>query len=227
MSDERLISFCTAHKNRVDSLLRLVRCLEKQEEQNLELVVADFHSDRDVTEAVKEAQIPIKVVKAPQPAFNRSRGLNTAAANASGTEEDILFFIDADMFILPDFTQLVRQHVQPNTAWFPICYSLHKNKPIEIKNISRQPKRANGWWRKEGHGMCGFTVKDFREKLKWNEGIGRTYGKEDGDMSRQAGKKGMSRYRARCESLFHIWHPIQRKGYEGNTRPTRRPPKRS
>ena len=226
MSDERLVSFCTALKNRADAIRRLVSRLEAQDDPHIELIITDFQStDIELKSEFAEASFPVKIVRAGQSAFNRSKGLNMAAAEAAATEEDILFFIDADMYLTPEFTERCRKEVRSGVCWFPICYSLHKGKPIKVHNNSRHAKHANGWWRKEGHGMCGFTAQDFFSKLKWNETIGRTYGKEDGDISRQAAKKRLRRTRKRCPELFHVWHPVQRRGYEGNpakTKPTTR-----
>lgn len=223
---KRLVSYCTAVKNRAESLYRLCGFLEKLEDPHFELVIADFAStDANLVEKLRPFQFPIQVVYLTG-FFNRSRGLNQAAAAVAGDDKDLLFFIDVDMYVAPDFNRRVRQHVKPGQCWFPICYSLHKGKPIAVYKNTKQPKRGNGWWRVEGHGMCGFTCGDFRNKVRWNEQIGRTYGKEDGDMTRQAGRAGLRRLRENCDGLFHIWHPKQRSAYEKAARPPSRRPRR-
>lgn len=215
------VSYCTTVKDRGASLVRLAGFLADLHDDDFELIVADFKSsDANLVEELAQFDYPIKVVSLGG-FFNRSRGLNQAAAASTGRDRDLLFFIDVDMYVTPDFNDRVRGHVKPGQCWFPICYSLHKDKPCEVYKNTKKPAAGNGWWRKEGHGMCGFTVANFRDKVRWNEEIGRTYGKEDGDMARQAKVAGLNRIRENCDGLFHIWHPKSRSVYEGRKTPTK------
>lgn len=211
---EKLVSYCTAVKNRTESLCRLAGFLAQLDDPHFELVVADFASqDGDLTQQLSAFPFASRIVQVDG-FFNRSRGLNQAAAAAAGGDRDLLFFIDVDMYVSSDFNKRVRRNVKRGQCWFPVCYSLHKDKPRIIYKNTKQPRNGNGWWRVEGHGMCGFSVLDFRQKVRWNEAIGRSYGKEDGDMTRQAGRAGLKRVRANCDGLFHIWHPRSRNEYE-------------
>ena len=187
------ISFCTALKNRGDNFKKMLRAWTEASDENCELVVADFGSaDLHLSTELREQARPYTIVGLTG-SFNRARGLNAAAAVATG---ELLFFIDADMVIPNNFCQTLRQRVLPGWAYFPICYSLYEGSACE----SSQP----GWWRTSGFGMCGFTADDFR-RLRWCEAFTR-WGKEDNDIfSRAAG--ALEIYRDRCAGLFHLWHP--------------------
>ncbi|HEX3655321.1 MAG TPA: glycosyltransferase [Pirellulales bacterium] len=187
------ISFCMALKNRGDNFKKMLRAWTEAGDDQCELVVADFGTtDIHLSTVLREQARPYTIVGLTGP-FNRARGLNAAAAVASG---EILFFIDADMVIPKNFCQTLRQRVLPGWAYFPICYSLHEGSACE----GSQP----GWWRTSGFGMCGFTAADFR-RFRWCEAFTR-WGKEDNDIfSRAAG--ALEIYRDRCPGLFHLWHP--------------------
>jgi glycosyltransferase involved in cell wall biosynthesis len=171
-----------------------------------ELVVADFASD----DANLAEMAPGKLVQVNSQWFNRSKGLNTAAAAAKYAK---LFFIDVDMLVPQTFVSIIDTQVQPGQCYFPICYSLHKDKPPIISHDSKDPNKANGWWRKEGCGMAGFCKSDFDALGGWDEGIGKSYGKEDGELYRRS--ITLTRIRTKQPGLFHVWHPTSQSFREG------------
>lgn len=202
-----MISFCACIKNRADNLKRLIASLEEMDAIiPFELIVADFQSTDATLKSWEQPTFPLRVVTMSSPYFNRSQGLNRAASLARG---DKLFFIDVDMLVPRLFLHMLDANVQDGQCWFPICYSLHKDKPAEVKDSSRHASKANGWWRTEGAGMCGFMKKDFEAIGRWDEKIGETYGKEDNEICRRAADK-LTRIRERCPGLFHVWHPTTR-----------------
>jgi glycosyltransferase involved in cell wall biosynthesis len=210
------ISFCMALKNRWENLQHCLPSLMALSQHGpMELVISDFQStDIHAPDVMRMmTDIPTVVGRGPED-FNRSLGLNVAARNSSGGYDDLLFFLDADMILPPNFCQLLRQRVQRGRCWFPICYSLYADKPREVDGDEpppggdhrHVPQAANGWWRKEGQGMCGFTRGDFLALGGWDEEIGKTYGKEDNDLFRRANEH-LTVIRENCPGLFHLWHP--------------------
>jgi len=130
--------------------------------------------------------------------FERSKSLNQAAAHASGK---ILFFIDVDAIVPAGFDKLLTNKISNGVSFFPICYSLFRDKPPEIAG-------NNGWWRHEGFGFCGFTKSDFSHLL-WNEKY-KKWGGEDDDIYKRANRK-LKVIRERCPGLYHIWHGKNRQ----------------
>jgi glycosyltransferase involved in cell wall biosynthesis len=203
-----LISFCCTIKNRADKLTGLVRSLAAMENaEPFELIVADYHSSDGSLREILTCSFPTVLLTLRGGHFNRSQGLNAAASQAAGT---LLFFIDADMLVPTDFATQIREKVRDGNSWFPICYSLHQGRPAKVQKDSRRMHRGvNGWWRKEGKGNCGLTRSDFDKVGKWDERIGVTYGKEDGDFCRRVCKSGIHGERGNCVGLFHVWHPAK------------------
>jgi len=203
------IYICATIKNRFKNLNRLCESLAEIEDlENVQFSLSDYGSDDGDIRALLEAQpFPCTHVLLQGSPFNRSQGLNFAILPLEPAPEDMVFFIDVDMLVPKDLPVLIREKVKSKRSWFPICYSLHKGKKPVVKRNSRYPRKANGWWRTEGKGMCAFLVEDFIELGKWNERTGITYGKEDGLIARRSVKAGIKMVRDRCVGLFHVWHP--------------------
>lgn len=89
-------------------------------EDDVELVIVDYGSND-----IDLRHFKITLIETYSP-FRRAAGCNLAAANASG---QILFFIDADMIAPFDFNKTIYQKVKLGQAYFPICFSLNKDKP--------------------------------------------------------------------------------------------------
>lgn len=187
------ISFCVALMNRGENFLKMLQSWKDLDDPHRELIVADFGStDIDVRPAVAGAG-RVRIAQLPPP-FNRSRGLNAAAACARG---ELLFFLDADIILPKEFCSTIRAHVRPGQAYFPICYSLHEASPADPS--------APGWWRKEGYGMCGFHHDDFRRLRRWDESFVR-WGGEDNELFGRA-RTQLKVVREFCPGLLHVWHP--------------------
>ena len=220
MADTRQISYCTAVKNRSNNLNRLCESLAELEDNNFELVVCDFNSSDDVLSSIQKRTFPVTYVKVNDLFFNRSQGLNISAEYASAAANDIVFFIDVDMLVPKDFNAKMREIIRDKVCWFPICYSLHADKPVEVYKDSRHASKANGWWRKEGKGMCGFTKANFAA-VQFNEHVGVSYGREDGDICRRCIKQfDFEVVRGNCDGLYHLWHPTNTTYRTGNHKKT-------
>ena len=189
---EAKISFCVALMNRGENFLKMLASWRALHDDNFELVVADFGStDVDVRGAIADTR-RARIVQLHGP-FNRSVGLNAAAAGATG---ELLFFLDADLVLPKEFCSTVRAHVRPGQAYFPICYSLRQGSPPDPS--------AAGWWRHTGFGLCGFHRDDFA-RIRWDESFTR-WGGEDNELFKRAGTQ-LQIHRRQCPSLFHVWHP--------------------
>lgn len=213
-----MISFCTMVYNRWSTLKRLLDSLTQMTNADFEVVVVDLGStDVDLKKELPrfhmKSRLRIKKTAA-NGKINRAAGRNLCAESSRAGAEDIMFFVDADMLVPPDFCKTIRAHVQKGRCFFPICYSLHKDKPAVVQgNVSHHRKDAgklaNGWWRKEGWGNFGILRSDYELLGAWDEQIGKTYGGEDNNIRDRAHKLfEVSRFN--CPGFFHQWHPPNR-----------------
>ena len=144
--------------------------------------------------------------------INRAHGRNQALALAQPAPDDLVFFVDCDMVLPPDFSERVRRHVFPGQAYFPICYSLYQGAPPEITGDGQPYRRAlgskaNGWWRESGRGNCGFVASDFSALGGWDGARwGDRYGREDDDVYWRATNM-LEVVRECVPGFFHQWHP--------------------
>lgn len=194
-----MISFCVSLLNRGGNFLNLLHSWSALHDGQRELIVADFGStDIDLrTAATRVDRVRLAQLDGP---FNRARGLNAAAACARG---ELLFFLDADIILPPDFCATIRQQVRRGQAYFPVCYALAEGSPPD--------PTAPGYWRTKGFGLCGFHRDDFAE-LGWDESFTR-WGGEDNDLHRRAGER-LQVVREKCPGLLHLWHPESRPAAE-------------
>lgn len=207
---ERAIYFCSVLKNRSEHLKSMCASLAAMHNTaNCHLVLADYASnDGDIRKILAELPFPSTLVTLKKAYFNRAQGLNYAANHTKATGNDILFFIDVDILVPVDFVGMLQTNVQLGHVWFPVTYSLHRDKPVSVHKNSRAGKAgAHGWWRTSGHGMCGFTFQDFKKVGQWKDLLGVTWGREDNDIAARTKNKGLIVVRDRCTGLFHTWHP--------------------
>jgi glycosyltransferase involved in cell wall biosynthesis len=186
------ISFCVALMNRGKNFLKMLASWEALEDDQCELVIADFGStDIDLAAAVSSLS-RVRVINLQGP-FNRARGLNAAAASASG---ELLFFLDADIVLPRGLCSALCGNTAPGQAYFPVCYSLRES---SLPDVS-----ADGWWRYTGYGLCGIHRNDYAV-LNWDEAF-TSWGREDNDLFCRTRAK-LRIVRERCPGLLHLWHP--------------------
>ena len=224
------VVLCVTVLNRWEQFRQFLASIAQLEPADqFELRVSDWGST-DVDLAAKLASTRYRrsigrISGQPSGTFNRSFGLNVLARNRL-TPDQIVCFLDADIWVPPNFLQQLQLRVTPGTCWFPVCYSLYAGRPREVWDDEPPlaplhqytPQRANGWWREAGKGLCAFTAADWQQLGGWDEQIGATYGEEDGDLFRRAEALGLTVLRNRCQGLFHVWHAPSdeyRKRYEG------------
>jgi hypothetical protein len=131
--------------------------------------------------------------------FSRAYTFNQAVHRS---ESNKVFICDADMSLPVDFVEQYNKYVGKTTVWFPICYSLFKDKKSEIV-------KGNGWWRGEGHGMVGILKENF-ELLKGYSLNFKKWGGEDDDLFVRT-HFYFRIIRKKCKGLFHNWHPPDKK----------------
>lgn len=209
-----MISFCICVYNRWSTLRPLLTSMSRMTSRDYEVLIADLGStDVDLRKVMAQFKFPGGRCRRAQLAvrgkINRSAGRNMAVQMAAAKDEDILFFLDADMLVPPNFCELVQAHVGREECFFPICYSLHRHRPPIVRGDavrwSKHLSGANGWWRKEGWGNCGFLREDYARLGDWNEVVGRTYGGEDNNI-RDRARELFTINRFNCDGFFHQWH---------------------
>lgn len=204
--------FCTAILNRWSTFKHLLSSFEKMNDSDSVMCLYDWNStDIDLKAQLAAAKINYVYGKhdIAEP-INRAAARNKAFSLSNAKTDDIIFFVDCDMVLPEDFALRVKKTVAVGTAYFPVCYSLYKNRPREINGSGPQhsPGRstANGWWRYAGRGNCGFVVKDFCGIGGWNVSYGARYGKEDDDIFTKSNKL-LKVVREEVPGFFHLWHP--------------------
>lgn len=143
--------------------------------------------------------------------INRAQARNESFALIPAPRpEDLVFFVDCDMVLPLAFSRRVRNNVRPGRVYFPVCYSLYRDAPMEINGdgppFHKNGSNANGWWRDSGRGNCGFTVADFQKLGGWDGArFGTRYGREDDDCFWRSVAQ-YEVYRERVPGFFHQWH---------------------
>jgi len=206
------ISICIGIRNRFKSfghnLLSSLNLMESKDK--IELCVVDWLSDdiENLQEYIKNYTnniISIKYIKLLKDDFyvkrqhyNRAYCLHQALKLSTNKK---VFLCDIDMTLPIDFVKQFNENVDINKIWFPICFTLNRNKPRIISD-------TNGRWRTWGYGMVGIMKEDYFNiggysfnYLQW--------GKEDNDFYKKVKGSGLIISRERCEGLFHNFH-----GYE-------------
>lgn len=219
------IYFCTVVHNRWQNFTRLVRSIVEMHDLATGLSVFDWastdhppiNSSKDFLDVVgcwPENNRVFYAVNENQSSenINRSAARNTAFSLVDAAPSDIVFFVDCDMVVPANMAQHIRSVVKHGVAYFPIPYSLYRDRPAVV-NGSGPPHNpgassANGWWRKTSNGNCAFTVSDFLSIGKWDERFGDRYGREDDDMSWRA-HQSLSVVRDEIAGFFHHWHPAK------------------
>lgn len=194
---ELRISICVGIKNRTLSLIdNLITSLNDcNNKEQLELSIYDCGStDIDSLYEIVRTYWKGRLVyyKEDRP-FERSYSFNRAVEQSS---YDYIFLCDADITIPVDFINQYYYNVYPDKCWFPICFSLARDKDRIISE-------ENGWWRETGYGMVGLSKKNFLEVKGLNEDY-KKWGGEDNDFYNRI---PFIKVRNKCIGLFHNWHP--------------------
>ena len=192
------VNFITTVYNVAIEFHRIMGYLEKvyDKDSNIRWIITDFQSnDTDVQDALKKSKIPHLYIPM-EGKFNKIKGLNDATENVNSDE--ILFFLDVDMYFENDFSHIIRSRVsQGEQVFYPICYSFYSN--------GSPPEYKNGYYREGGLGNVGMYKSDF-ELNRWSKnGNQEVWGQEDNAMFDKLSKKYIT-YRTYEPQFFHLYH---------------------
>ena len=140
--------------------------------------------------------------------FARGVGLHHGAQQFKGGE--LLFFIDIDLEIGPDFLNRARLNtIQGKQVYFPIFFKLYKLDFVHRfykGNSSQLLSRHNGHWAHYSYGMVTIYASDYKKVGGFNTNM-RGWGEEDVDFFNKVISNGLEVFRAPDPGLIHLWHP--------------------
>lgn len=200
-ADERKqIAICVGIRNRSEMLLKhLLPSMSRLDNQDrIVLSICDCHSEDEpkLYQKIRNIWKGGVIYENSNMPFTRSTSINRAVEICNS---NMVFLCDADMTLPKDFVSQMDKFVGANKAWFPICFSLNKDRPKVIT-------KKNGFWRPYGYGMAGFLRKDFIDigQLPVDDEY-KSWGKEDTNLWNRC-KEKMFVTREKCPRLFHNWH---------------------
>lgn len=194
------IAVCVPIRNRTHNLINhiigsLNKCVFKD---RIILSVYDCGSD-DIDNLEDEIRKRWKgelVFTTEQVPFSKTYALNKAIKQSP---TDRIFCCDADMTLPKMLVLMYDACVGPGVTWFPIYFSLYKDKPRRISP-------TNGWWRNEGFGLMGVLRPDMEIIGGFDESFTK-WGDEDTEIAERTLSNGLKMFRYNCWGLYHNWHP--------------------
>ena len=180
--------------------------------------------------AAADAGVRIDRIDRSHESFNGSRaialraGIDKIAADAAsaGERDEVVFAVDTDMELPPDFVSTILARVVPGRRVFvPVCFSFHQGRSRDTLVAAAKAKGVpwnrpqhlygQGWWRSEGSGMMAAYLSDLIAVGSYDETI-TGYGTEDTDLMTRFEKAGYQVYRSKEPFYYHLWHPPSRFG---------------
>jgi len=199
-------------EDRNEALYECLESLDSQDNRDFRLTVVHYESvfDWDILKGL-DFTTDIYQMKDNR-FFSFGTAINTAVPEVC-QPDDVIAVIGSD-FIFPSFytKAIVKELKLPGYAFFPICYSLHKEKPREIYGSNREVELYNGWWREEGWGLYAIHHCDF--EMVGGMWDNKTWGGEDNEFYGKCINRNMQIVRYKMVGLFHLWHP-EDKEYKG------------
>ena len=117
MKQPGLISLIVTTYEWPQALLRVLECLDRQRDDNFEIIVADDGSGPATAEAIRQFQqgsrVPIRHSWQPHQGFRAAESRNRAVLASRG---DYLIFLDGDCLARADFLAAHRELAEP--GWF-------------------------------------------------------------------------------------------------------------
>jgi GT2 family glycosyltransferase len=184
-----------------------------------EVILSDYGSTEQEANRALADRLGLKYVYTKDEVWSRSRALNAGVAESSG---DLLVSTDADMLFSPHAFERICEIFEndPGSAYFLQCRDLPEGMDDEVvdgmpgewdhfERVSRlRPRWGMG-------GMMAISREGFAKIRGFDERL-HTYGGEDIDFARRAGRAG---YRTNWIEdpkvrMYHIWHPPTRKQVE-------------
>ena len=139
--------------------------------------------------------------------FARGVGLHVGAGQFE--DDQLLFFVDVDLEISPDFLQRCRLNtVQGKQVYFPVFFKLYNLDFVHKYfqgNLSQVLSRHNGHWAHYSFGMVCIYTADYRKSKGFDTKM-KGWGEEDVDFLNRVMSQGLEIFRAPDPGLIHLWH---------------------
>lgn len=139
--------------------------------------------------------------------FARGVGLHIGAGQFE--DNQLLFFVDVDLEISPDFVRRCRLNtIQGKQVYFPVFFKLYNLDFVHkyfIGNSSQTLSRHNGHWAHYSFGMVCIYTKDYRKTKGFDTNM-KGWGEEDVDFLNRVMSQGLEIFRAPDPGLIHLWH---------------------
>ncbi|KAH3759585.1 26S proteasome non-ATPase regulatory subunit [Pelomyxa schiedti] len=206
------VYFVIGHRNRPYQLLRLLVSISQVKTEaricKIGVVVADAKNIPEDGSAVNRSDImnlieqwsgPLGIDVTYVPVNITGSGFVKARALRSALEylnvhhpNSIMFAIDVDMLIPPNFVNLILSKVVKGRNFFaPVPWSLYEGMPVTMDE-------GSGWWRETGYGNAGFFVSDGIANDAYVQDINKhDWGSEDEHLVQLLSSRGLRLNRER------------------------------
>lgn len=196
----RPVTICTGLYNRSDMYLNklLERVNQTTNKHLITLSVFDCGSTdlKSLEESIRKKWAGKLVFCQEKAPFSRAFAFNKAVNNAP---DEIIFICDADMWIPENIVELCNNFVGHKRAWYPIVFTLYRDKPPVIH-------KENGFWMiYSGKGMLACLKNDYQELGGLNEKF-TEWGAEDDDLWERMVRNRFTIIRNKQQGLIHHWH---------------------
>lgn len=139
--------------------------------------------------------------------FARGVGLHMGAGQFE--DDQLLFFVDVDLEISPDFLQRCRLNtIQGHQVYFPVFFKLYNLDFVHKYfkgNSSQVLSRHNGHWAHYSFGMVCIYAADYQKTKGFDRSM-KGWGEEDVDFLNRVMGQGLEIFRAPDPGLIHLWH---------------------
>ena len=200
---ERLEKFLKTFENNV---------LKPKEQASLTITLYDSPDAKNVhsliqkyTDMYPQAELNIIDIKG---LFARGVGLHNGVETFK--DDDLLFLVDIDLEIGPEFLRRARLNtIKGKQVYFPIFFKLYKLEFVykyHYGNFTQLLARHNGHWAHYSYGMVAIYAGDYRKAGGYNISM-KGWGEEDVDLFMKVINHGFEVFRAPDPSLIHLWHP--------------------
>ena len=198
-------------------------CLKKNE--NVSLLVMLFHSEEDDRTEDTITNVRALQDKYPQQELKVfpiqgtfSRGIALQKGSSMLAANQLLFFIDVDMYIQSDSLWRIRLNtIQDKQVYYPVVFSQYDPQLIcekETESDSCPPRTTpfsfdsnNGYWRLFGYGIAAMYNSDFQNIGGFDQDI-KGWGKEDVNLMEKYILSNFTVFRSVDVGLVHIFHSI-------------------
>ena len=186
--------------------------LQQGEDTTLTIILFDSPDAEKVREMVRDYQrnYPTSHIKVVDMVGDFARGVGLHHGMKLFTDDQLIFIVDVDLDVSPDFLQRCRLNsIRSKQVFFPVFFKLYKQDFVNQYHRGNQTlliARHNGHWAHYSYGMLCIHAGDYR-KLKGFDISMRGWGEEDIDLLDQVLKSDLEVFRSPDPGLVHNWHP--------------------